>query len=201
METMLEHCRKHGRSRVILYVLQENQPAIRLYHRLGFRECETSYQYVVPIRRFLQSHRQAAGGEAGQSATVITSGSAMASGSIRAVPIDEVAPDSLPAFPDQWADIASMHLPPENHVLIFMTADGHTVGSCRLSPGFPGCFPFMVDRVGLNDLPGMLSSLERYLHPEKDILKLTFPDEALAGRCEQLGFRLNYRLFKMEKSL
>jgi ribosomal-protein-alanine N-acetyltransferase len=183
METMIGHCRKHGHKRVLLYVLQDNSPAIRLYREFDFRERETSYQYVVPIRRFLNSGRQSEGGP------------------MNAVPIDKVNAGDLPAFPDQWADIASMHHPPENYVLIFRTGERHAAGYCRLSPGFPGCFPFVIESPGTGRLAGILGSLEQYLNKEEEILKLTFPGHALAEACEQLGFRLNYRLFRMERSL
>jgi len=187
METMLEHCRKHGRSRMILYVMQDNSSAIRLYHKFDFRECETTYQYVVPVRQFLDSLLQSA------------SRPATASGPITALPINEVDPGHLPSFPEEWTDIASLHHPPDDHVFVFRTDEAHTAGFCRLSPEFPGCFPFVVDGNVVNRLADILRSLEQYLNPEKEILKLTFPDEALAEECRQLGFRLNYRLFKMEK--
>jgi ribosomal protein S18 acetylase RimI-like enzyme len=187
METMLEHCRKHGRSHVILYVMQDNPAAVGLYHRFGFLECETTYQYVVPIRQFLESRPHAA------------SAPTTYAGPVTAVPIDQVAPGSLPEFPEQWGDIESMQSPPDNYVLIFRTDEGNTVGFCRLSPGFPGCFPFAVDGSFVSRLPEILASLRQYLDPEKEILKLTFPDQALARECDGLGFRLNYRLFKMEK--
>jgi GNAT superfamily N-acetyltransferase len=206
METMLEHCRKHGRSRVILYVMQDNAAAIRLYHKFGFSERETTYQYVVPIRKFLDSCRRPPSGAAETSGPAEASGSSQAAGPaetfgpVTAVPINEADPEALPSFPEEWADIASMHDPPKNHVLIFMTDKAETTGFCRLSPEFPGCFPFVVDGSPVNRLARILCSLERYLNPGKEILKLTFPDGTLADECERLGFKLNYKLFKMEKA-
>jgi len=181
METMIEHCQKHGRSRIILYVQQDNPSAIRLYRKFEFNESEITYQYVVPIQRFLDSHRQSA------------------FRSVTAAPITEVDNAVLPSFPDDWADIGSLHHPPDNYVLVFRTDDAQTAGFCRLSPEFPGCFPFVVDSNEVSRLADILISLDTYLNPEKEVLKLTFSDEAMADACEQLDFRLNYKLFKMEK--
>ncbi|MFH1312467.1 MAG: GNAT family N-acetyltransferase, partial [Candidatus Eisenbacteria bacterium] len=58
METMIDYCQKHGRSRIILYVQQDNPSAIRLYRKFKFNESEVTYQYVIPIQRFPDSHRQ-----------------------------------------------------------------------------------------------------------------------------------------------
>jgi hypothetical protein len=76
--------------------------------------------------------------------------------------------------------------------------DGETLaGYCRLSPEFPGCFPFAVTHPEAN-LPGALLSMQKYLLPEKDHLNLTLSDRPLAEACEALGLKLNCKLFRME---
>jgi hypothetical protein len=47
------------------------------------------------------------------------------------------------------------------------------------------------------DLVGALRSLEGCLLPDREILRMTFADDSLAAECDLLGFRLNYRLFRI----
>lgn len=46
MAAMLDRCRTIGRATVILYVLQDNQPALHLYRKCGFEISEESTQYI-----------------------------------------------------------------------------------------------------------------------------------------------------------
>ena len=73
-----------------------------------------------------------------------------------------------------------------------------TVGYCRLNPGFPGCFPFHLDRPQETLLPA-LQALAPYLHQDKIDLRLTFWDRTTAEVCGQAGLRLNYELLKMHR--
>ena len=87
-----------------------------------------------------------------------------------------------------------MHQPPDAYVLIFRKG-GQTVRYCRLSPGFPGCFPFVVDSP-TERLLAVLRALVPYRRPEKAILKLTFWDSAVAQACRRAGLRLDYELLR-----
>jgi hypothetical protein len=89
-----------------------------------------------------------------------------------------------------------MHNPPLQYVLVFVDTKNVVFGYCRLSPSFPGCFPFVVCQPLLH-LTAVFKGLKRYLLPEKDILKLTFANEELSGVCGRLGLKLNYKLLKM----
>jgi hypothetical protein len=89
-----------------------------------------------------------------------------------------------------------MHEPPDQYVFILRGQSSANRGYCRLSPRFPGCFPFVVDRPS-TDLPAALWALRGFLLPEKDVLKLTFSDDTLADACTKLGLKLNYKLLKM----
>jgi hypothetical protein len=70
------------------------------------------------------------------------------------------------------------------------------MGYTRLNPGFPGCFPLELSSPAKH-LPGAIAALEPYLSKQHTILKLTFADAAIAQACDALGFKLNYRLYKM----
>lgn len=183
MKTMIDYCRQNNRARIMLYVQQDNPSAIRLYRKYGFDVSEVTYQYVIPIQRFLNSY--------GQSASQM----------ITAVPLPQVDAGSWPSFPPEWADINKWHRPPDNYVLLFQADQGQIIGYCRLDPAFPGCFPFVVNDDALKDLANILISLQGFLNPEKEILKLTFSGTALAEACEGLDFELNYKTFKMERGL
>ena len=89
---------------------------------------------------------------------------------------------------------------PKRYQLQFVDNTGAVRGSCRLDPDFPGCSPFVVDELD-SYLMDALIALERYLNPARDILKLTFSGEQLERTCRNLGFRLNYELVKMERTL
>jgi len=175
--TVLKHCVSIGLPETILYVRTDNAPAIKLYERFGFRAVESTYQFILssPLRR-RPSQKQY---------------------SISAVAIDAVAREQVPAFPLEWSNLPSMHRPPDTHVLIFREGT-RTVGYCRLNPGFPGCFPLVVERPSERLMP-VLRALIPYLRPDKDILKLTFWDSETADAYRSAGLRLNYELLKMHR--
>ncbi len=178
LQTVIDHCRRIGLPDVMLYVQSDNPTAIRLYESFSFRITDSAYQFILSIPD-LASCRPRRPAER-----------------ITAIPITELDPPSLPHFPCEWTDIATMHEPPEQYVFVFRDQSSANRGYCRLSPRFPGCFPFVLHRPS-TDLPAALLALRDFLLPEKEILKLTFWDESLADACTALGLRLNYKLFKM----
>jgi GNAT superfamily N-acetyltransferase len=178
MQAVLAHCRQIGLPETVLYARPDNAVAIRLYERFGFRAVESTYQFVLPNpREFLLSVDAAR---------------------IVAIPIDEVPESSLPRFRREWANIADMHQPPDNYVLIFREAAA-TIGYCRLNPQFPGCFPFVVDQPSQRLMPA-LRSIREYLQPDKSILKVTVWDSGAAEVCRRAGLELHYELVKMWKA-
>ena len=178
MRTMVHHCLRIGLSDMMLYVQSDNAAAIRLYERFGFRTVESAYQFILSGPRLLTPPPDDVGEP------------------ITAVPITDLSGSSVPQWPREWSNIADTHRPPEQYVLVFRDESGTHRGYCRLVPCFPGCFPFVVDRPATY-LAGALHALREFLLPEKDILKLTFSDDALADACVELGLKLNYQLFKM----
>lgn len=178
MRTFLEHCRHIGLPNTILYVRTDNVSAIRLYERFGFRDVESTYQFLLanPTDRLAEA----------------------ASSEISAIPICDLPQSSWPLFPQEWANIAEMHQPPDSHVFVFRQQT-NTVGYCRLNPRFPGCFPFVVERPSENLMPA-LRSIRDCLQPGRPVLKLTISDPLVASACRESGFELNYELFKMLRS-
>jgi [ribosomal protein S18]-alanine N-acetyltransferase len=182
MSRSLAYCREMGLAKAMLYVLEDNMPALRLYEAFGFEKAEATYQFLwdLPLKSEFPDKK----------VTQL----------VQALPVDEVSEASLPELTEQWADFRAMHQPPGQYALIFRDERGETVGYCRLSPGFPGCFPFAVTHPEAN-LPGALLALRKYLLPERDHLKLTLSDRPLAEACEALGLKLNCKLYKMVRTV
>jgi GNAT superfamily N-acetyltransferase len=178
MQAAVDYSRLIGLPEIILYVQDDNRPAMHLYESFAFRKAEATFQYQLDIAKLDDIQPNFV-----QKQLVV-------------IPINEVPLSRLPRFPSQWSDIASIHGPPYQYVLIFHDRNGIGIGYCRLTPSFPGCFPFVIDEPG-NYLINALQRLKPYLNPEKVNLKLTIDDPTIAQVCESFGFRLNYTLYKM----
>jgi GNAT superfamily N-acetyltransferase len=96
--------------------------------------------------------------------------------------------------------IHGQNLQDHKYQLRFVSENGITIGGCFLNSEFPGCSYFEVEKPEKN-FTDSLVSLKKYLIPEKDILVLTIEQKALIDSCMDLGFKLNYELFKMRKDL
>ncbi len=181
MSQSLRRCQELGLGEAMLYVLEDNAPALRLYEKFSFERAEITYQYIweSPMQSRLTGE--------------------LPGPVVEALPVNEASEASIPELPGQWADFRTMHQPPGQYALLFCNEMGETIGYCRLSPGFPGCFPFSVKNPQKN-LPGALGALKKYLQPDKDHLKLTLDEARLAEACEALGLKLNYKLFRMVRS-
>lgn len=182
MHEAITHFSKLGAGEVMLYVRQDNLPALCLYEEFGFEKAETTYQYIWKTDRKNDQDTM----------------SAKITVSVR--PVSDVPEVKMPDLPPQWADFRDMHNPPDQYALVFLDENGDNIGYCRLSPEFPGCFPFILSQPGTN-LRSVLEGLKRYLLPGKDHLKLTFNDERIAHACNAHGIELNYLLFKMVRSV
>ncbi|MBN2586934.1 MAG: GNAT family N-acetyltransferase [Candidatus Fermentibacteraceae bacterium] len=178
LKRAISYWTRTGLNDIILYVESGNEGAIRLYRRFGFLMAESACQYILrdPQHFTVEAEEE-----------------------VRAVPMNELPAEGRPVLPRDWKDILEMHNPPEQYALVFHDIDGCCIGYCRLSPGFPGCFPFVVDEPEKNLKP-VIRALRPLLLPEKDMLKLTFSSDELDRVCSTLGLELNYRLFKMIRS-
>jgi GNAT superfamily N-acetyltransferase len=178
MDVMVDHSVKAGLPRMMLFVRADNAGALRLYDAYGFYKAEATWQYIITAAKLRDLTARPPGA------------------SIRAITIDKVAEGGMPPLPPEWMDIRTLHNPPQQYVFVFCDSCGDDLGYCRLTPGFPGCFPFVLAEPAANFIDA-LRELESYLLPEKDFLKLTVSDETLAATCDSLGLRLNYQLSKM----
>ena len=178
MEAMLRRCQELPRNNVILYVQQDNPAAIHLYRKFNFNNAEESFQYIVE-KNWFDRHRDC-----------------IKEQELKVSPIVDVPEQMMPVFSDQWYTLADLHDPPKTHVFVFLHNTLGSIGWCRLNPEFPGCFPFELDSPSTM-LSSALRALEPYLSRNHTILKLTFADPMVARACTALGFRLNYRLYKM----
>jgi ribosomal-protein-alanine N-acetyltransferase len=177
LHNALDYCIGADLNEVILYVRSDNTPALQLYESCGFKRVETTYQYVLATAK-LRGDRSIPG--------------------ITVRPITEIVDEDMPPLEPQWSDLRSLHKPPQQYAFIFQDRTGRNIGYCRLTPSFPGCFPFVISEPSLN-LISVLLGFKEYLLPEKEILKLTFQDDRLATACQSEGMDLNYTLFKMSR--
>jgi GNAT superfamily N-acetyltransferase len=176
LQMVIDHAGEIGLPDLLLYVQSDNLPAIQLYEQFRFQIIETAYQFKLVDRQNIFSIQR--------------------SELITAVPITEVEKSRWPEFLPEWMNITELHRPPEEYVLLFFNSSGENQGYCRLTPHFPGCFPFVVKQPFANLIP-VLQALHPYQLPNKDDLMLTFSDEDLADACRQSGLKLNYQLYKM----
>jgi ribosomal protein S18 acetylase RimI-like enzyme len=181
MQAAVDHSRKVGLPEMILYVQHDNRPAMHLYESFAFQRAEITFQYEYEIAQLYGIQLN------------------LSQQQLMVIPINEVPISQLPAFSRQWSDIAAIHNPPYQHVLVFHDGNGNGIGYCRLTPSFPGCFPFVINKPG-NYLLNALRGLRPYLNPEKVNLKLTIDDPTIAQLCESFGFQLNYTMYKMIRS-
>ena len=182
MRTLVGYGMDNSQPTILLYVQTDNQPAIQLYRKFDFRCLESSYQFIVPIREVISKH----GG------TPVRN--------IKAISVTRHDTHPKPGWANGQHENKSQNSVPKRYQLQFIDDTGAVRGSCRLDPDFPGCSPFVVDEPD-SYLMDALIALERYLNPARDILKLTFSGEQLERTCRNLGFRLNYELVKMERTL
>ena len=84
----------------------------------------------------------------------------------------------------------------EYYVLTLKDKSGSIEGFCRFTPSFPGCMPFEITSVECFD--DFLAGLMKFKLPEHDYCRVTFTDiPKLAELCENRGYRLHHRLYKM----
>jgi len=82
----------------------------------------------------------------------------------------------------------------------FVLTSGEIIGECKLDTNFPGCSHYYLKNPE-DHLEASLASLEKYLHPIQDELKIMFSDHQLLTKCKDNGYRLKSSLMKMEKTL
>ncbi len=175
MQFAINWFRQHNCSTIILYTQHDNYHAQHLYKKFGFKIAGTSWHYFVPFSSVTPTHKC----------------------QCTNIKEDEIAiveakyPASFP--PSQ----IQRHLESEhNMVLVLKDETGKIVGACRFSPGFPGCFPFEIDRVDFFD--DFVSGISNYSTDVFDYVRVVFSDnEELAQLCDSRDYKLHHKLFKM----
>lgn len=177
MDTMLKRAKGQNVNVVDLSVQQDNQSAINLYKKYGFRVTGESVQFSVPI-------------------------TPMVVDSYSIIPIDEYK-KSGKYFPHetQILNWAEHHDPPQKLVLVF-SKENMPVGFARFSPDFPGCSPFEIftDK-SVDDIRALVSLLGEYALPHKRTIKITTGNLKAIRLLKSAGSKENYCLYEMVKTL
>ena len=176
MQYALDWFRERGVTHVHLYTQDFNTTAQGLYRRFGFEVSGTTWSYSVPYP------------------SISPSGSC-ACQRIREEEIDRVAekyPDALPASQIR------RFLSSDRYVVLTLKDGQHRIiGAGRFTPSFPGCFPFLLDDLECFD--DFIAGIKQFSQPEFDYVRIIFTDYPdLARLCEQRGYKLHHRLYRME---
>ena len=162
-----------------LYTQDHNNVAQNLYKKYGFRISGTTWHYFIPYDSL-------------KPLNIYT---------CQEIQEDEIDPvgekyvNTLPA-----AQIRRFLSYDDFHVLTLKNKNNEIIGACRFTPGFPGCFPFVLDKIDSFD--DFLFGLKPYSLPEYDYYRITFTDyPKLAQICEDRNYKLHHRLYKMTLAL
>ncbi|MGY5876208.1 MAG: GNAT family N-acetyltransferase [Candidatus Thorarchaeota archaeon] len=180
MEHAIEWYRDHGGvNRVHLYTQDFNTTAQGLYAKFGFNVSGTTWHYFVPFDSLKPNGKFSCQKILDEEID----------------PVGEQYDDTLPA-----AQIRRILANDENHVMTLKDSEGNVVGASRFTPGFPGCFPFVLDKIESFD--DFLAGLQPFSLPEYDYVRVTFTDYPdLAQVCEEREYKLHHRLIKMTLNL
>ncbi|MDF1541053.1 MAG: GNAT family N-acetyltransferase, partial [Candidatus Thorarchaeota archaeon] len=167
-----------GIKTVHLYTQQDNHVAHELYKKHGFAVTGTTWHYFVP-----RDSLRPTGFYKCQE--------------IKKDEIDEVGNkyEALPAV-----QIRRFLENVRYHIMTLKDKESQIIGVCRFTPSFPGCFPFLMEIPEAFD--DFLTGLEPYSLPEFDYVRVTFTDiPKVAKLCEERGYKLHHKLFKMSLEL
>lgn len=179
MQHAIQWFKSHGNIRKVhLYTQDHNSTAQGLYRSFGFQISGTTWHYFIPF------------------------GSLTPRGQHTCQKIEEKEIDSVgkkyPALPA--AQIRRFMEYDEHLVLTLKDNVGTIHGVCRFTPEFPGCFPFLIDRQELLD--DFIYGVKAFGLQKYDYVRLTFTDyPMIAEVCENRGYKLHHRLFKMTLDL
>ncbi len=177
LERSMTQLEKAGCTEYFLYVRADNEPAVKLYEKYGFEKEVDSHQFICPFKLLKGTPR----------------------GNCRHVEWGEVQLVCL-RFELNPIRIQQYFGQEDQHVLIF-EVNRQQMGFARLTPSFPGAFPFIVkDSEYALDFIGHLK--EHITNPEFDYVRLTFDGQPrLVEKLTQEKLTLNYKLLKMTKEV
>jgi GNAT superfamily N-acetyltransferase len=167
MNEVASRCRAAGMKSWCLNVKPDNVAAIRLYESLGFRHAHSS--------RALRLSWNAVGG--------LPQSDAVQAGEVR--PADDAAIESALRLP--VGRIADLRKKP-SRVLLWLSDGRRPVGFAAFDPGFPGAFPFCVEKKYARAL---LELMKRHARPELPFVQVVAEDnEPLAQALLDAGAHL-----------
>ncbi|MFW9849138.1 MAG: GNAT family N-acetyltransferase [Candidatus Thorarchaeota archaeon] len=179
MDHAIAWCNEQGGINTInLYTQHDNYTAQGLYKKFNFAVTGTAWHHFVPLNSL-----QPLGKYTCQD--------------INEAEIDVVS-EKYEGFPA--AQIRKFLKDERYNVLTLKNRDGNIIGACRFTSGFPGCFPFIIDIPEAFD--DFITGLKPYSQPEFDYVRITYTDlPEVAKICEQRGYKLHHKLFKLSLRL
>ena len=174
IEYAIDWFHKQGGVYTVQLYADLNDAAQGLYKKHGFTKAGTTLHYFVPyssIKPKMKFNCQ----------------------ELQEDEIEQVG-DKFPTIP---SEVIRRYLTSnEYYVLTLKDKSGSIEGFCRFTPSFPGCMPFEITSVECFD--DFLAGLMKFKLPEHDYCRVTFTDiPKLAELCENRGYRLHHRLYKM----
>ncbi|MFX0168525.1 MAG: GNAT family N-acetyltransferase [Candidatus Hodarchaeota archaeon] len=178
MDFAIQWFTKHHVHQIDLYTQDFNIQAQRLYQKFGFKRIGTTWHYILPFDSLLPAK------------DLYTT---------QIIKTDEI--ERVAQTFSNTMSAAGIRLWLENDIVLTLkNQEGTIVGACRLTPSFPGCFPFELDRVdGLDDF---VEGFRSFIPVEYDYIRLTFTDNPdLAIILDERQCKLHHRLFRMRLEL
>jgi len=169
---------QEGIKTVHLYTQDYNVASQSLYRLYGFEVSGKTWSYVIPFAGI-----EPKGGFVCQT--------------VEDDDIDVVA-EMFPSLPS--AQIRKFLEDDRQDVITLKDGNRNIVGAARFTPSFPGCFPFEITAIeGFDDF---IAGIQEMTPPEFDRMRCTFTDnDELAKVCEERGYELHHRLYKMSCDL
>ncbi len=167
-----------GVNTIHLYTPQDNYTAQGLYKKFGFAVAGTTWHHIVPRSSLNPTGRYTCQ-------------------EIREDEIERVG-EKYPALPA--GQIRRFLTDERFHVMTLKDNNGDIIGACRFTPGFPGCFPYLMDTPEAFD--DFLAGLEPFSLPKFDHVRITYTDmPEVAKMCDARGYTLHHKLFKLTLTL
>ncbi|MHA1167828.1 MAG: GNAT family N-acetyltransferase [Candidatus Hodarchaeales archaeon] len=177
MRIALEKFKESGMSdRITLYVERDNEIALRLYRKYGFKTFSSSWHFIAKW------------------STIGDKNPDYESVRVQDEHVDALCMEfSLEEYTLQRL----INDPDRVPLLMRHSKTGELMGYCKFTPSFPGCMPFIIKNTGLFDT--FARGIEPHALPEFDHVHFTFDDnKELASMMTDRGYELFQSLFKME---
>lgn len=167
-----------GINTITLYVEQQNEAAVHLYRKHGFKKAGTAWQFIAPWKTI------------GESKPGYECNQVLLEHVDKLVKLFNLEKITLTSFVEQ---------PTQFPLMLQREENGEIVGFCRFTPAFPGCFPFILTDARLFDT--LARGVQKYSLPDYDYCRFTFDDnDELAALMAGRGYKMHHALYKMIKT-